>query len=724
MTDLIIPLKKITEAHKDISGGKAWALSRLLQHGIHVPEGLCITTHAYRTFVNETGLDNRILMEMNRKSFNEMRWEEIWDLSLRIRNYFLSTSIPPWIRKTLKEDLKKRFSNVPVVVRSSSCSEDSAETSFAGLHESFVNVTGEESILQSIKLVWASLWSDTALLYRRELALDVKKSAMAVVIQELAEGQRSGVAFSINPLKKNESIVESVWGLNQGLVDGSVEPDRWIISRENGEILSHKEPSLRDITIVAAEKGTASMKSKNGEIKKPPLNRDEVKDVFLLSQKSEEYFGSPQDVEWTFRNNDLFLLQSRPITSISGEDDNRQKYLSLKVSFDELKRLRFKIEQELLPEMDREADNMTTLDIQDLDDKDLAVEIRKRMDILDKWNLTYTRDFIPFAHGTRLFGRFYNDTMSPDDPFEFVLLLKGTEMKSLKRNNALLGLARRLKDDPELRGKLEMGQEIPSELKEQFNSFARDFSLSSGETLESSKKRAARFILEMSALSEQPLRGTSSNSDLYNSFISHFQDDGERSLALEYLDLGRASWKLRDDDNIYLAAIENEVNRAILEGKKRIDWIRSMPSSELTGEDVSICLENHNYQPVNRSSVSPLDNSSKRSSAAFFRQATGQPASPGTGTGKARVIRNKGDLMAFKKDEIIVCDAIEPDMTFIVPLAAGIVERRGGMLIHGAIIAREYGIPCVTGVPGAAEIIKEGSTVTVDGYLGIVIVEN
>jgi pyruvate,water dikinase len=105
------------------------------------------------------------------------------------------------------------------------------------------------------------------------------------------------------------------------------------------------------------------------------------------------------------------------------------------------------------------------------------------------------------------------------------------------------------------------------------------------------------------------------------------------------------------------------------------------------------------------------------------RQLTGLPAGPGIGTGTARIISDSDDLYAFKSGEVLVCDAIEPEMTLVVPLAAGIVERRGGMLIHGAIVAREYGIPCVTGVPNAASLIKSGNTVTVDGYLGIVIIE-
>jgi pyruvate,water dikinase len=105
------------------------------------------------------------------------------------------------------------------------------------------------------------------------------------------------------------------------------------------------------------------------------------------------------------------------------------------------------------------------------------------------------------------------------------------------------------------------------------------------------------------------------------------------------------------------------------------------------------------------------------------RQLVGQPAGPGLGKGKARVISQPADLAAFQAGEILVCDAVDPNMTFVVPLAGGIVERRGGMLIHGAIIAREYGLPCVTGVPEATVLIRTGDRLTVDGYLGLVIIE-
>jgi pyruvate,water dikinase len=143
-----------------------------------------------------TGLRERILLELHRKDFKEMRWEEIWDCATRIRNMFLTKPLPDDLAQEIRAAIGDRFRDKSVAVRSSAPEEDDAKSSFAGLHESYINVTGVESILKHIRLVWASLWSDAALLYRQEIGLDVEKSSMAVVIQETVVGSRSGVVFN------------------------------------------------------------------------------------------------------------------------------------------------------------------------------------------------------------------------------------------------------------------------------------------------------------------------------------------------------------------------------------------------------------------------------------------------------------------------------------------------------------------------------------------------
>jgi phosphoenolpyruvate synthase/pyruvate phosphate dikinase len=171
----VLALSDIGPQERPQVGGKGYALARLSGYGFRVPETFYLTTAAYHDYLQVTGLRERILMELNRKDFKEMRWEEIWDVSLRIRNQFLTTPLPESMQAELEDFFRRHLTDRAVVVRSSAPDEDSAQASFAGLHESFVNVIGPEAILDRVRLVWASLWSDAALLYRQELGLDIEK---------------------------------------------------------------------------------------------------------------------------------------------------------------------------------------------------------------------------------------------------------------------------------------------------------------------------------------------------------------------------------------------------------------------------------------------------------------------------------------------------------------------------------------------------------------------
>jgi pyruvate,water dikinase len=185
------------------------------------------------------------------------------------------------------------------------------------------------------------------------------------------------------------------------------------------------------------------------------------------------------------------------------------------------------------------------------------------------------------------------------------------------------------------------------------------------------------------------------------------------------LDLGRASYKLRDDDNIYLGRIEAQLVNAVDRALDRLEERLGDRPEGLENEEVAFALRESGWRP-GMDAFGPMPDIPRRFGA---RQLVGQPSAGGVARGKARVILDESDLFEFKAGEVLVTDAIDPNMTFVVPLASAVVERRGGMLIHGAIIAREYGLPCVTGLSNATEYIHTGDEITVDGYLGIVSVQ-
>jgi pyruvate,water dikinase len=732
----LIPLSDLDDHHRPRTGGKAAALAMLAGLGFNIAPGLVVTTDAYGRYMKNSGLREKIAFEMGRKDFNDMRWEEIWDLALRIRSHFLKTPLPEPLKKDIGFALSGLFGSDPVVVRSTAPDEDAAAASFAGLHESYVNVTGVEEILDRIRLVWASLWSDRALLYRRELKLDVASSSMAVLIQRLIPSRSSGVMFTQSPNDAGQMVIEAVYGQNQGLVDGAVEPDRWFISKSTGKVLSHQAPAARTSMVRPASEGAVLSDIDPALAAIAPVTFPEIEQLWQLGLRLETIFGGPQDIEWTIAGETLYVMQARPITTgkTGGKDDQRSWYMSLHRSFDNLKALRGRIEQVHIPAMQSEAARLAETDADALSDRELAGAILERQRVLDKWNKVYHDEFIPFAHGMRLFGQVYNDLLTPENPYEFMDLLKGADLESLRRNRMLGQLAGMLKNDPDLAAGLEAGQMPPDD--GEFASLLHEFTLSN-EMLFSlagggpaGRRELFGLLLTMSrqAITSKTANGSENRKsprELETAYIEKFPAD-RRTLAAELLDIGRASYRLRDDDNIHLGRIEAQLRRAEKAARHRITRkfgidLENFETAALETADLARGLTNPDFTPLESKSP-PAEPVPERPRDVRTRQLSGQPASPGIATGPARVIRSGKDLFGVQAGDVLVCDAVDPNITFVIPMTVGIVERRGGMLIHGAIIAREYGIPCVTGIPDAVDRIPAGAVVTVDGYLGLVTV--
>ncbi|MGB3096559.1 MAG: PEP/pyruvate-binding domain-containing protein, partial [Candidatus Deferrimicrobiaceae bacterium] len=566
--------------------------------------------------------------------------------------------------------------------------------------------------------VFASLWSDRALLYRKELGLTPTGSEMAVLVQEMVPAERSGVVFGVSPSDPAQAVVESVWGLNEGLVDGTVEPDRWILCRRTGRVISHHAP-VREKRVVPGPAGTVLTILPPGLSGRPPISDDEACAVFRLALEAEEFFGSPQDVEWCFGKEVLHVLQSRPVTARSTPDgsDNRSWYLSLKRSFANLKTLRARVEEELLPAMGRDAEALASVDLPALDDGGLGEEIRRREAAVRKWEGIYRDEFIPLAHGVRLFGQFYNDKIAPEDPFEFTRLLSGTGMLSLERNALLNDLAQRLGADPLLAERVGRDGRGDADFEILAGRLFRDYGDIFGSAgSEAGRRGVLSLLLEMSRRPPGAPGGSAGDgAALRDRFLSRF--DGEaRDFAGELLDLARDCYRLRDDDNIFLGRLQAALAQAVEEQGGRASG-RAREGAGRIGGGVTIeMLNDPSSSPGGE--VPPV-----MESASFLqidRQLVGHPAGPGFARGPARVVLETADLFSLRAGEILVCDAVDPNMTFAIPLAGAVVERRGGMLIHGAIIAREYGIPCVTGIPDAVHRIRTGDMLSVDGYLGIV----
>jgi pyruvate,water dikinase len=372
--------------------------------------------------------------------------------------------------------------------------------------------------------------------------------------------------------------------------------------------------------------------------------------------------------------------------------------------------------------MTAEADAMASIDLASLSDEELAGEIARRTQTLSRWEEVYYRDFIPLAHGVRLFGQVYNDQVRPADPYEFVDLLAGSGLMSVSRNAALEELAARIAPEP-------------SDLTEALDDYLDRFGSGPG-TPESVRARERdRLIRLVRALAEKPGPGSRPAAaspaeagkgtvqaealDRTEEYLSRFRGE-ERRFQEELLDLARASYRLRDDDNLYLGRFQQLTEAALAAARDRAGEL-PLDGSEKDRAD-GAALGDSPEGAADKGRSENGGTTTKPAPRFRVRQLVGQPAGPGLAVGRARVCLDEDDLYAFSRAEVLVCDSLDPTMTFVAPLAAAIVERRGGMLVHGAIIAREYGLPCVTGVPEATRDIRTGDLLTVDGFLGIVVV--
>lgn len=724
----LIPIDEVKEELVKDVGTKALNLSIVKSEGFNVPDGFSIRASAYTYFLKKNRLDSYIDWELTRKPFDELRWEEVWDAALRIRLSFLKANIPLDLEEQLKHELSQFPSGTLFSVRSSSPDEDSREYSFAGIHESFVNVLGISDVLEKIKLVWASLWSDRSLLYRKEHHLDSLKSTMAVIVQVMSPVTESGLIFTQNPAKDDsgEMVIEAISGTLNLLVDNVKSPDRVILDKLTGETIDYRSEYSERI-----------------------LDSENLSILYNNALRLETVFDTPIDIEWTGLLDDFTVLQVRPITHLKvDENKDRKWYLTLTPKGQSLIDLTDRVEKTLIPELQLEGEQLSKVHPSSLTEPEFIKELKSRGDRYKYWLDVYWSDFIPLAHGIRNFGVFYNDLITPKDPYEFVNLLKSQHLLAYDRNNKMKELAVDLTRLPELRNVLKekldsglSGDDLLDFLKtfreEKELWFVDSFLdllisqmdvLYDNKTLESAPDIVLGVIIRLSKKFEQEdTTAVIESAPEYT--VKYFLAAKEQNLVDEseiWLRVGRVSWKLRDDDNILLGKLENqlliyiEYGIELLRAKnKQVDIPTKIILSDW--ESVYDALEDDTDLTIKRDESK---SEQTRNTGIKSRQIMGQPSSSGVYTGLARIITTLDDFKDVKNGEVLVFDAVQPQMTFIISLAGAIIERRGGMLVHSSIIAREMDIPAVNGVQDATTMIHTGDTVTVNGDLGVVVVGN
>ncbi len=314
----VFPLNGCGPHLAEVVGGKAVGLGSLLREELQVPPGFALGTHAYREFVSETGLDREIHELLRGAESIEAQAEA----SARIGALFDEHEFGGPLRDGLAGAYGELGDDLPVAVRSSAISEDAAEASFAGEHETFLWVQGAEAVSRAVVRCWASLFTPQALSYFRRVGIRADETAMGVVVQTMVAAEAAGVMFTLDPVTGDRSqiTIEGSFGLGEAVVAGEVTPDRYAIDKVTLEIRSRTLSAKHIAYRFDPEQGEVRLVDvPEKEQQLSCLTDEEALELASLGKRVERALGSPQDIEWAIGpgpsgTREVFLLQTRPET--------------------------------------------------------------------------------------------------------------------------------------------------------------------------------------------------------------------------------------------------------------------------------------------------------------------------------------------------------------------------------------------------------------------------
>ncbi|HEX2979469.1 MAG TPA: PEP/pyruvate-binding domain-containing protein [Anaerolineaceae bacterium] len=291
-------------ANLENSGGKGANLARLLGFDFPVPGGFIVVTTAYRAFVEHNGLGSVIAPLIANLAAEQLA--ELETASTQIRAAFRAGSLPVEIAEAICQAYIEMGAG-SVAVRSSATAEDLPGMSFAGQQDTFLNIQGEQALLSAVVDCWASLWTARAIGYRMRNAIPQDQVSLAVVVQRMVPSAASGVLFTANPLTglRSETVIDATLGLGDALVSGQVDPDHYIVDVEKGVILRKR---------IGAKIASGPSHAAPSEIQALP--DEHILELASLGRQVAARFGEPQDIEWAFAAGQLYLVQSRPITTL------------------------------------------------------------------------------------------------------------------------------------------------------------------------------------------------------------------------------------------------------------------------------------------------------------------------------------------------------------------------------------------------------------------------
>ncbi|MBI4981056.1 phosphoenolpyruvate synthase [Candidatus Woesearchaeota archaeon] len=327
MGKYVVWFKDLQKDSIAIAGGKGSNLGEMTQLSLPVPNGFAVTAQTYKEFIEQTGLKNQI--EQLLLGLDEEDTTNLQKTSEQIQKIIIETPVPEDMAEEIVDNyellgMKKRDASnlvqpeeVFVAVRSSATAEDLPSASFAGQQATFLNIKGKEHIVDAVRACWASLFTARAIYYRQKNKFEHSKVYLSAIVQRMVNSEKSGIMFTINPATNNadELVIEAIYGLGEMIVGGEVNPNTYLIDKKTKE-LKKIEVKKQDYGLFRNEKGEnvkRDIAKSNQE--KQNLNDKQIQELFRLGKKLEEHYGRPQDIEWAIENGEVFLVQTRPVTT-------------------------------------------------------------------------------------------------------------------------------------------------------------------------------------------------------------------------------------------------------------------------------------------------------------------------------------------------------------------------------------------------------------------------
>ncbi|MDA2191078.1 phosphoenolpyruvate synthase [Bacillus cereus] len=315
MSSFVLDFQEIEKTQLFLVGGKGLNLGELSNiQGIRVPEGFCVTTVGYEQAIGKNGAFQTLLNQLTMLKIEER--DRIGEISKQIREVIMAVEIPVDVVESVAHYLSHFGDEHAYAVRSSATAEDLPYASFAGQQDTYLNIIGKENILQHIKKCWASLYTDRAVIYRMQNDFDHDQVSICIVVQKMVFPEASGILFTADPITSNRKVlsIDASFGLGEALVSGLVSADNYKVKEDE---IVEKVIATKKLAIYGRkEGGTERKKIAPNQQKIQTLTEQQILQLARIGRQIEAYFGCPQDIEWCLVDDTIYIVQSRPITTL------------------------------------------------------------------------------------------------------------------------------------------------------------------------------------------------------------------------------------------------------------------------------------------------------------------------------------------------------------------------------------------------------------------------